>query len=101
MAGRDGFVFNGSTSQVQIPPSANLNVGTDNSGFTLETWVNPALATINNIQSLIQWNQSSGSAPADLGSHLEISANSDADLHLNILDVTVKPRTTFIRRQGP
>ncbi len=83
------FVFNGSNSYVKIPASASLDVGTNNTGFTLETWVNPASATINQIQSLFQWNQDSGSGAGPIGVHLEISGSWDADLHLNVQDTTL------------
>ena len=83
------FVFNGSSSQVRMPASANLNVGTNNTGFTLEGWVNPAVATLNNLQEIFDWNQTSGSGSQPIGVHLEISGNFDSDLHLNVLDTTV------------
>ena len=91
----EAFVLNGSSSTVHVPASANLNVGIDNSGFTLETWVNPASATIDNIQSLIQWNQSSGSGGGPIGTHLEMSGNFDADLHLNVIDTTLTPHSLY------
>jgi subtilisin-like proprotein convertase family protein len=91
----EAFVLNGSSSQVYVPASANLNVGIDNSGFTLETWVNPASATIDEIQSLIQWNQSSGSGAGPIGAHLEMSGSFDADLHLNVIDTTLTAHSFY------
>ena len=83
------FVFDGSASQVRIPANPDLNVGTNNAGFTLMGWVNPASSTVSNIQSLIQWNQSSGFSGGPIGTHLEISGSFDADLHLNVFDTTL------------
>jgi subtilisin-like proprotein convertase family protein len=82
------FVFNGSSSQVWAPASASLNVGTNNIGLTMETWVNPDSANIDNLQELIQWNLSSGSGSGPIGIHLEISDNFDADLYVNLFDTS-------------
>ena len=83
------FVFNGSSSFVRIPASASMNVGTNNIGFTVEAWVNPAGAAIDNLQEIFQWNLASGSGGTPIGVQLELSGNFDAGLHLNIIDTTL------------
>jgi len=83
------FIFNGSTSQVRVPASASLNVGINNSGYTIDAWVNPVGAPINNLQSLLEWNVGSGSGAGPLGAQFGISGNWDGDLYANIMDTTL------------
>ncbi len=81
---RQAFVFNGSSSLIMVPASSSLNVGLG-SGFTIEAWVNPAGATLNNLQSLMEWNVGSGSG---IGAQLGMSGGFDGDLYANIMDTT-------------
>jgi hypothetical protein len=52
------FVFNGSSATVSVPASPSLNVGTG-SGFTLESWIAPTIAT--NQEPLMEWRGNGGS----------------------------------------
>jgi hypothetical protein len=52
------FFLNGSNAYVFVPASSNLNVGTG-TGFTFETWINPANL---NPQPVAEWNSNSGDA---------------------------------------
>ena len=60
-----GMVFNGAFSDVRIPASPGLNIGTQ-PGFTVEMWINPA--TLASEQSLLEWNDG-----AIFANHLTIS----------------------------
>jgi len=51
------FVFNGSSSDVQVPASTSLDVGTGD-GFTLEAWINPA--NVSQRGTLFEWNTGDG-----------------------------------------
>jgi uncharacterized delta-60 repeat protein len=79
----EAFVFDGSTASIKVPASPGLTVGAGN-GLTLETWVCPAAATLTQLQSIMEWNQGSGSQP--IGSQLGISVFYDASLYANLLD---------------
>src|SRR5208283_2802901 len=72
------FVFDGSSSLIRVPASSNLNVGLG-SGFTLETWVNPASLTLNDggylPLPLFEWNTGSGSGDASVGVQFVIGIN--------------------------
>ena len=74
------FVFNGSNSRVKILASPSLNVGLG-AGFTLETWVNPAVPGQG---PLFDWNNAVGG----YGVHLWLSVNSIGDLYANVQDIT-------------
>ena len=83
------FVFDGVSSQVRVPASASLDVGINNSGYTIDAWVNPVGATINNLQSLLEWNVGSGSGAAPIAAQFGFSGNYDGDLYANIMDTTL------------
>jgi Concanavalin A-like lectin/glucanases superfamily/Immunoglobulin domain len=83
------FVFNGSSSQIRVPASASLNVGTNNMGLTLEAWIKPASTTLSNVQSFIEWNQGTGSGGGPIGMHMGISGGFDASLFANLIDTSL------------
>ncbi|HLP76667.1 MAG TPA: LamG-like jellyroll fold domain-containing protein, partial [Candidatus Paceibacterota bacterium] len=64
------FVFDGTSGNVKIPASTNLNVGAG-PGFTLEAWVNPATL---GLQPLFEWN--GGSGLSSIGVHVWMSVDS-------------------------
>jgi hypothetical protein len=81
------FVFNGSSSQVRIPASSNLNVGLGG-GLTIETWVNPASTSF---QELCEWNLNDGNGvgAAQIGTHMEINeAPGDGSFWGGVVDTT-------------
>ncbi|HZT21808.1 MAG TPA: LamG-like jellyroll fold domain-containing protein [Verrucomicrobiae bacterium] len=80
------FVFNGTNSSVRIPASACLNVGTNNAGFTLEAWINPADV---NLRPLFEWNSGSGSGDVPVGVGLWISGGGPGSLYANLEDTTL------------
>src|SRR5208337_2516517 len=65
------MVFNGSSSYIQYPASASLDVGTSISGFTLDTWV--YWATEEYLATLFEWNTGSGSGDTPVGVALSIA----------------------------
>ncbi|MGB8368199.1 MAG: LamG-like jellyroll fold domain-containing protein [Verrucomicrobiia bacterium] len=86
------FVFDGSSSLIRVPASSNLNVGLG-SGFTLETWVNPALFTLNDggylPLPLFEWNSGSGSSDASVGVQFVIGINATpGNLGANLEDTS-------------
>jgi subtilisin-like proprotein convertase family protein len=82
------FVFNGSSSQIDVPANGSLDVGTDSNGYTIDAWVNP-VGDVDNLQSLLEWNVGSGSDAAPIGAQLGISGGWDGDLYANIMDTTL------------
>jgi len=81
------FVFDGSSSEIRVPANPSLDVGLS-SGFTIETWVNPANL---NLQELCEWNQNNGvpSGAAQIGTHMEINESpGDGTFVGNIVDTT-------------
>jgi len=84
------FVFNGSSSQIRIPASPSLNVGTSQTGFTVEAWINPADFSF---QSICEWNANGeangGFGAGEIGTHLELNEyNADGSLWGNIVDTS-------------
>jgi hypothetical protein len=82
------FVFDGSSSDVRVPASSNLDVGLGN-GFTLEAWINPALLSIDGWLPLpiFEWNSGSGYGDASVGVQFVIGINNGSgNLAANIED---------------
>jgi len=59
--------FNGTTSEVLVPRSSSLDVGSGD-GFTIEGWINPA-----NLSSLNQWLAGWRAGASTYGAHIKIS----------------------------
>jgi hypothetical protein len=72
------FVFDGSSTSVQVPASSNLNVGLAG-GFTLETWIKPVDIYDHIVENLFEWNN---------GVHVSVSVGAFGDLYANIIDTT-------------
>jgi hypothetical protein len=83
------FDFNGSSSQVMVPASGNLNVGINNAGFTLDTWVNPVYTSGGTIQSLMEWNTGTGSGAAPIAVQFGFNGGYDGDIYANIMSTTL------------
>ena len=77
------FVFNGSSTSVQVPASSNLNVGLG-AGFTLETWINPVDIYSHIVEMLLEWNNGA----RGIGVHLALSVGAYGDIYANIRDTT-------------
>ena len=62
------FVFDGSTSDINVPASSNLDVGAGN-GMTVDMWIKPDSAAITNSDSpiLAEWNANAGDAGIGTG----------------------------------
>ena len=72
------FVFNGTSSIIQVPANADIDVGSG-SGFTLETWVNPATFKVPGDEfCVLEWNNGT------IGTHLWLSVNTPANGYANI-----------------
>jgi hypothetical protein len=85
------FVFNGTSSQIQVPANANLNVGLGG-GFTLETWINPATFGTPDFSEfpVLEWNNGT------IGTHFWFSVpqpsnNGYGNLFANLVDNTGTP----------
>jgi hypothetical protein len=82
------FVFDGADSSIRIPANSNLDVGLGN-GFTLETWIKPALLSIDGWLPLpiFEWNTGSGYGDASVGVQFVIGINNGSgNLAANIED---------------
>jgi outer membrane protein assembly factor BamB len=75
------FVFDGSSTSVQVPASSSLNVGLGG-GFTLETWIKPVDIYSHIVENLFEWNDGSG----NIGVHVSVSVGAFGDLYANIID---------------
>ena len=53
------FVFDGTTSYIPFPASSNLDIGSQGSGITIETWIKPSALAIANAAPLIEWDSPS------------------------------------------
>jgi subtilisin-like proprotein convertase family protein len=88
------FVFNGTSSYIEVPASPSLDVGTSSSGFTLDTWVNWAAPAY--LADLFEWNTGSGSGDAPVGLAFTIGPyngtgdpnSGEGDLTANLEDTT-------------
>ena len=81
------FVFNGSSSSVNVPASSSLDVGQGN-GFTVEGWINPANL---NLQPIFEWNTGvpAGNPEAVTGVHMWISGGGPGTLFANLEDTAL------------
>ncbi len=59
------FVFNGTSSYIEVPANPSLDVGTSSSGFTLDTWLYWDAQI--HLADLFEWNTGSGSGDAPVG----------------------------------
>lgn len=83
------FVFNGSTSDINVLASSNLNVGTGN-GMTIDMWINPDPAAITNTVSpiLTEWNAGSG-GDAAIGTGLILDRDNGNNLSAGALEFEI------------
>ncbi len=81
-----GFYFNGS-SQIKIPASASLNVGTSG-GLTFEAWIRPGQFTVLVPQFLCEWNDGAGGNGAHLAISVDHGVGGDGlgNVYFNLVD---------------
>jgi len=77
-----GFKFDGIDDTITVPASSSLDVGTDNVGFTLECWINPA--DVNSQHPLFEWMGESNNLD-DIGVHFWAPAGDAGTLYANIV----------------
>jgi len=74
------FLYTNTSSDVRIPASSSLNVGT-NSGFTVEAWINPS--DLSQLRPIFEWNNGAGS----FGVHFYLSSDyGPGTFYANVVD---------------
>jgi len=86
------FVFNGSSSGIDVPANPSLDVGLGG-GFTIDEWINPENL---NLSALQEWNNNSGSI-SGIGVDFWLSVGSPTnldnggDLYCSVTDTSATP----------
>lgn len=78
------FSLNGVGSNVRVPQSSSLNVGTGN-GFTVGMWIKPASF---NLQDLFEWNNGAGFIGVHMTLNVPNLGGGEGSLWANIVDTS-------------